>query len=213
MTTTPTGQDVSAAARDAANAAGNAMKSAQGATKDAIDGFTDSLKDVRDQASGLVEKVRPQINAMCGYAKDEPVKAMLIAAASGAALMAIVSLCNPATRRSLRSRASEWRDAASETASDAADRASRAADRASRAAESTLESTRQAAKSAVDGVSETMQSLREQAQPLVDRLRPQMEAVSGYAKEDPTRALLIAATAGAALIGLISAFGRSDTDD
>ncbi len=187
------------------------MKSAQGATKDAIDSLGDTMKDVREQASSLVDKIRPQLDSVAGYAKDEPVKAMLMSAAAGAALMAMISLCNRSDLSGkVRSRASGLRDAASEAASDAADRASQAADRASRAAESVLDSTRQTAKSALDGVSDTVQNWREHAAPLVDRVRPQLDSMANYAKEDPAKVLRVAATAAAALLGLIKSLGRNE---
>ena len=39
---------------------------------------------------------------------------------------------------------------------------------------------------------------------MVDKLRPQLDSVMDYAKDDPAKALLLAAAAGAALMGLVS---------
>ncbi len=216
--------DVSKAADAAADVASKATDAARGAAADAIDSLSASFKSAREQAAGLVDKIRPQIDTMAGYAKDEPVKAMLIAAASGAALMAVVGLCSrPSMRRRVRAGAASLRDAASESASDLAGRASRAAERATQTARSTLESTRRAARSAFDDasdggafdhatdrVSEGAETLREKAAPWVEQWRPQIDSVKDYAKEDPAKALLIAATTGAALVGLITALSRGD---
>ena len=47
---------------------------------------------VRDTSAQLRERAVKASDSTVGYIKDEPVKAMLIAAATGAALMALVSL-------------------------------------------------------------------------------------------------------------------------
>jgi diacylglycerol kinase len=44
---------------------------------------------------------------------------------------------------------------------------------------------------------------------VVDRLKPQFDAVASYAKEDPARAALGVATAGAVLFGLMALIRRS----
>ena len=54
-----------------------------------------------------------------------------------------------------------------------------------------------------------VQKLREQADAVVERIQPQIAAVSTYAREEPTKALLISAAAGAALMGLIALVVRS----
>lgn len=53
-------------------------------------------------------------------------------------------------------------------------------------------------------------SIREHADPLLERYRPQIESAVRYAKEDPTRAALGAAAAGAVLIGLASLLRSRD---
>jgi len=54
-----------------------------------------------------------------------------------------------------------------------------------------------------------MQKLREQADAAVQRIQPQIAAVSTFARNEPTKALLISAAAGAALMGLIALMVRS----
>jgi hypothetical protein len=53
-----------------------------------------------------------------------------------------------------------------------------------------------------------MEKWRDQAQPLVDKVKPQLDQVMDYAKDDPAKALLLAAAAGAALMGLMSTLTR-----
>ena len=54
-----------------------------------------------------------------------------------------------------------------------------------------------------------VQKLREQADAVVQRIQPQISAVSTYAREEPTKALLFSAAAGAALMGVIALIVRS----
>jgi ElaB/YqjD/DUF883 family membrane-anchored ribosome-binding protein len=54
-----------------------------------------------------------------------------------------------------------------------------------------------------------VQKLREQADAVIQRIQPQISAVSTYARDEPTKALLISAAAGAALMGLIALMVRS----
>ncbi len=100
------------------NVADGAARSTHQAVDQAADSITNKVEDLRSQAAPLIDRVSAQaeaaarrgIEAMRGssqqlrdkaaratdstvaYVKDEPVKAMLIAAATGAALMALVSL-------------------------------------------------------------------------------------------------------------------------
>ena len=50
------------------------------------------VEAVRDTSAQLREKAQAASDSTVSYIKDEPVKAMLIAAATGAALMALISL-------------------------------------------------------------------------------------------------------------------------
>ena len=54
-----------------------------------------------------------------------------------------------------------------------------------------------------------VQKLREQADAVVERIQPQIAAVSTYARDEPTKALLLSAAAGAALMGVIALIVRS----
>lgn len=102
----------------AATSADLAIKSTQRATTDALDALANSVKDLRNQVAPLLSRGSEQIGALTqrsvnavrdgtqqvrdtalrasdstvSYIRDEPVKAMLIAAATGAALMALVGL-------------------------------------------------------------------------------------------------------------------------
>ncbi len=109
------GQDM---ADDAANTAQGAIRSTQRATDQALDRLSDKVDQVRSQAAPMINKVTSQAEAAArrgmeavrdtsqqlreralrasdstvGYIKDEPIKAMLIAAATGALLMGIISM-------------------------------------------------------------------------------------------------------------------------
>ncbi len=102
----------------AAQAADNAIKATQRATNDALDGLAGSVQDARHEATPLLNRASEQASAFAQrtanalrdtsqglrdsavhatdrtamYIKDEPLKAMLIAAATGAALMALVGM-------------------------------------------------------------------------------------------------------------------------
>ena len=98
--------------------ADSAIKSTQRAATQAIDTLADKAHDVKEQVAPVLTRVAAKAeelarrgadavrdtseqfkdravrasDATVGYIKDEPVKAMLIAAAAGAALMALVAL-------------------------------------------------------------------------------------------------------------------------
>jgi ElaB/YqjD/DUF883 family membrane-anchored ribosome-binding protein len=102
----------------AAASADHAIKSTQRVANDALDSLSGSVQDIRNQAAPMLNRTSDQIGALAqrgvdavrdssqqlrekalrasdsavGYVKDEPVKAMLIAAATGAALMALLGL-------------------------------------------------------------------------------------------------------------------------
>jgi len=54
--------------------------------------------------------------------------------------------------------------------------------------------------------------VRDQAAPLVDKIRPQIDAATAYAKDDPVRAAIGLAAAGAVIAGLIALTRHSDDD-
>ncbi len=105
-------------ADQAAQSAENAIKSTQRAANGALDSLSSTVQDVRDQAAPAYNRLKTQTEELAncgmdalrntsqqvrdtaakasdqtlGYIKDEPLKAVLIAAATGAALMALISL-------------------------------------------------------------------------------------------------------------------------
>ena len=102
----------------ASASADRAIKSTQRVANDALDSLSGSVHDMRDKAAPALNRTGEQIAALTqrgvdavrgtsqqlrdsahrasdttvSYIKDEPVKAMLIAAATGAALMALLGL-------------------------------------------------------------------------------------------------------------------------
>jgi len=121
-TTAPTktlGQDAATNFADqAADSANSAIRSTQNVANAAFDRLSDKVDSARDQAAPLINRLSSQAetaarrsaeavretsaqlrekalkaqDSTVGYIRDEPVKAMLIAAATGAALMALVGL-------------------------------------------------------------------------------------------------------------------------
>jgi ElaB/YqjD/DUF883 family membrane-anchored ribosome-binding protein len=180
------------------------------------------LQKIRDKTDAMVERIQPQISAVSDYARNEPTKAVLIAAATGAGLMALIALlarpsrpdpvsAGQRTMAAIRDAAMDLADRAHSVATDAIGAAHKRASSAMDSAETQageaqkrLDAMRSRASDVADTVAETWASLREQAAPMVDKLKPQIDALTTYAKEDPTRAALGVATAGALLIGLMS---------
>ena len=102
----------------AARSADHAIKSTQRVANEALDGLAVSVQDVHHRAAPMLSRASEQANALAqrgmdalrdgshqvreravhasdttvAYIKDEPIKSMLIAAATGAALMALVGL-------------------------------------------------------------------------------------------------------------------------
>ena len=225
------------------------------AAHSAADEAATTLQKLRAQTDAVVERVRPQIDALSGYVRDEPTKSLLVAAATGAALMGLIALLTRPQSRTdelssnAHSMLATMRDAALNLADRAhsavdqaaatarkytaqgqayadkgqkyTDRASKFlaqsqkdADKAQKKAMKAAEKAQEQAESAGDDVSSTVadawQSLRDQAAPVVDKLRPQIDAVTSYAKDEPARAALGVAVAGAALLGLLALVNRSD---
>ena len=69
-----------------------------------------------------------------------------------------------------------------------------------------------AAESVTETVADAWKSLRDQAAPMVDKLRPQIEAATNYARDEPARTALGLAAAGAVLIGLMAMIRSSHSD-
>jgi ElaB/YqjD/DUF883 family membrane-anchored ribosome-binding protein len=172
------------------------------------------LQKLREKTDSVVESMQPKIAAVSSYARSEPTKAVLIAAASGAALMALVALMMRSSRPS--SSGARTMAAIRDAAIDLADRAHNVATDAIASthkhasdAKDRVDAAQKRAGEVADSVAETWASLREQAAPVVERLKPQFDAVASYAKEDPARAALGVATAGAVLVGLLALIRRS----
>ena len=108
-----------------AHSADEAIQSTQRMANEAVNGLASAMQDVRHQAEPMLNRASEQVSALAQrgvdsvretsqhlrektrdaadgtvqYIKDEPVKAMLIAAATGAALMALVSLISRSSHR------------------------------------------------------------------------------------------------------------------
>ena len=105
-------------ADQAAESADQAIKSTQRVTNEALDSLADAVQAAHHQAAPMLQRATEQANSLAqrgvdsvrdasqqlratahqasdstvNYIKEEPVKAILIAAATGAALMALISL-------------------------------------------------------------------------------------------------------------------------
>ncbi len=105
-------------ADQAAQSADDAIKSTQQVATHALDSLANGVQDARKHVSPLIDRAAEQASALAhrgaealrtgtqqlrstalhatdttaGYIKNDPIKAVLIAAATGAALMALVSL-------------------------------------------------------------------------------------------------------------------------
>lgn len=108
----------------AAQSADEAIRSTQRVANEALDGLASTVQDTRDRAAPVLNRITDQASDLAHrgadtlrqgsqqlrekakhasestvtYIKQEPVKAMLIAAATGAALMALVSLMSRSHR-------------------------------------------------------------------------------------------------------------------
>jgi ElaB/YqjD/DUF883 family membrane-anchored ribosome-binding protein len=203
---------------------------------------TSAVQKLRDQADAVVQRIQPQIAAVSSYARNEPTKALLISAATGAALMGLIALmvrsgsrsapgeAASSTMSSIREAALDLADSAQSLVADALDRtqkrassardttqkrATSALDATSQRATSALEAAQERASAAAESVSESVadawQKVRDQAAPMVEKVRPQVEAAASYVRDDPTRAVLGLAAAGAVIAGLV-ALSRQASD-
>jgi len=117
-TNKPLSQTTGNFADQAAQGADSAIKSTQRFANEALDNLSEKVGEVRDQAAPVLNRVAEKAETLArrgleavkdssqvvrdkalrasdstvAYIKDEPVKAILIAAATGAALMALISL-------------------------------------------------------------------------------------------------------------------------
>lgn len=109
----------------AAQAADDAIRSTQRLANDTLDRLAGSVQDARQEVAPFLHRASEQTSALAqrgldavretsqglrdsahratdstvGYIKDEPLKAMLIAAATGAALMALVGMLSRSHHR------------------------------------------------------------------------------------------------------------------
>jgi ElaB/YqjD/DUF883 family membrane-anchored ribosome-binding protein len=116
--------DASGYADQAADSANSAIRSTQNVANNTFDRLSDKVEDVRSQAAPLLNRLSSQAEAAArrsadalretsaqlrdralqasdttvGYIKDEPIRAVLIAAATGAALMALIALMSRSSR-------------------------------------------------------------------------------------------------------------------
>jgi ElaB/YqjD/DUF883 family membrane-anchored ribosome-binding protein len=198
---------------------------------DSNDSMT-AVQKLREQADAVVQRIQPQIAAVTTYVRAEPTKALLMSAAAGAALMGLFALIvrssggsrTQSTGRSamaaIRDAALDLADSAQTMALDALDatqkRAADAFGATQKRAADALDTTQRRASAAADSVTESVadawKKVRDQAGPVVDRIKPQIDAAAAYAKEDPARAALGLAAAGAIVAGLI-ALARHAQDD
>ncbi|MBT3067530.1 hypothetical protein [Rhodoferax sp. U11-2br] len=118
MSMTPSNDTSGKLIDQASQSADHAIRATQQAANQAVDSAGNALQDLRKQTTPVLERASEQVSAMAhrgldsvretshqlrlkaehasdstvGYIRQEPVKAVLIAAATGAALMALVSL-------------------------------------------------------------------------------------------------------------------------
>jgi ElaB/YqjD/DUF883 family membrane-anchored ribosome-binding protein len=116
--TKPLGQQAQDMGDNAASTAQGAIRSTQRTADQTFDRLSDKVDDLRNQAQPMLNKVTSQAEAAArrgmeavrdtsqqlreralqaqdmtvAYVKDEPIKAMLIAAATGAVLMGLISM-------------------------------------------------------------------------------------------------------------------------
>lgn len=117
-TSRPFSQSGNDLADSSAQGADSTLRASQRTASQAVDDLTDKVHEVRDQAAPVINRVAAKAEELArrsadvvkdrsmqlresatrasdstiGYIKDEPVKSILIAAAAGAALMALLSL-------------------------------------------------------------------------------------------------------------------------
>lgn len=120
----PLGQQAAGVADHAAESATAAIRSTQNVANEAFDRLSDKVEDARSRAAPLLDRLTTQAEVAArrgvdvvrdtsaqlreravqasdttvGYIRNEPVKSMLIAAATGAALMALIGLLSRSRR-------------------------------------------------------------------------------------------------------------------
>lgn len=76
----------------ATDSADAALAATQRATEQLLAGVSGKLHSLRDKASPAVDRVNAPFDAASAYTQAAPLKSLLIAAAAGAAAMALLSL-------------------------------------------------------------------------------------------------------------------------
>ena len=79
--------------------ADSAIHSTQYATNKAFDKLSGGVESLRGRAGPVMEKVASKADASRHYIEAQPMKALLIAAATGAALAALLSWAGRSSRR------------------------------------------------------------------------------------------------------------------
>ncbi len=133
--------------------------------------YQSASQTLREQTDAVARRVQPQIEALSSYARDEPTKAVLMAAAAGAALMGIVALMvrtGASHRRpDIREMSSDMGSAAGSTLSAIREAALDLADRARSVAQDALDSTHKRAANALGAgqqrATDTVSSAQERA--------------------------------------------------
>ncbi len=125
MSNTPIAQTIDDLADKATSSADHALFATQHAANGALNMLADKVLEIRNQAEPVLANANGQVkdylhqgmdsvrhashqltdaalharDGATGYVKEEPLKALLIAAATGAALMALVSLISQSHRK------------------------------------------------------------------------------------------------------------------
>src|SRR5450432_2134456 len=117
-----------------------------------------AVQRLREQADAVVQRIQPRISAVTTYAREEPTKALLISAATGAALMGLVALIVRTSNRSTVPGQARAASLASSTMAAIRNAALDLADRAQVMASDALEAAQQRASDALDSVQQRASS-------------------------------------------------------
>lgn len=171
------------------------ISSAAGSAQDQISDVADhasqetanAMAKLRSGADAVVERLQPQIDAVSDYARDEPTKAMLIAAAAGAGLIALVALAvRSGSRPTYTNRISLPQTMRPSTMSSIRDSAIDLAERAHKVATSALGSAQSGlavAKTRAGGAKEQAVDLKDRVSDRADQLRDDADDAAGSAAD------------------------------
>lgn len=158
------------------------------------------LQRLHGRADAAVERLRPQLDRVSTYAREEGTQVLLTVAA-GVALVGVGLLLARAERSPARIR-SHSLGTMRETAHGLADRAHTIASGTSAIARRLQKRAARAAHNVGESAADAWQHWWQHSAPAVDRIRPHADTVAAYAKEDPVRTALGIATAGALIFGV-----------